>query len=462
VLIDSHAHLEMPEFSSDRDAVIERAKQHNVLRILTVGTDLELSRNAVMIARQTPQISASVAIHPHEAEQANDETLSVLESLAATPNVVAWGEIGLDFYKDYCPREIQRKALLKQLDLSRRLGLPVILHVRNSHEEVLEILHSYGDQAPGGVFHCFSGNKKQADQALALGFSLSFPGAITFKKQMDIHDVMAMTPSDRMLLETDCPYLTPVPYRGKRNEPSFIEFIYKAASAILNRPQEELETSCAEAFAKTFRLNPKTLMPPIFAYPIRDNLYFNITNRCTNNCTFCLGRPGLRLGEFDLELPYEPSSAEVLRQAGPDLSKYTEVVFCGLGEPTLRLEALKEIAIGAKRRGAKRVRLDTDGQANLIHGRDVTLELSGVIDSISVSLNAADSATYARLCRPTYGEKAYDSLIDFIRKAATSIPDTIVSAVALPGLDLEPIRNLAASLGVRLKVRSYHSRAKAS
>jgi TatD DNase family protein len=238
MLIDSHAHLEMKEFDSDRQQVIERAKLAGVDYIVTVGTNLTLSRKALSLARQYKNIYATVGIHPHDVSRVSDKTFDELRELAHDPKIVAYGEIGLDFFRNISPREKQTEMFGKQLELASELALPVIIHDRDAHGETLQMVKA--SPLRRGVFHCFSGDYNMAKQCLDLGFYISIPGVVTFDKSKTLQDVVRRVPLDFLLLETDCPYLTPVPHRGQRNEPSFIVHTAKKVADIKNLPQEEV------------------------------------------------------------------------------------------------------------------------------------------------------------------------------------------------------------------------------
>ncbi len=218
--IDSHAHLEMKEFDADRDAVIDRARLAGVLQIVTVGTGLALSRKAVDLARRHENVYATVGVHPHDAAKDNRRALDELKALAKDAKVVAYGEIGLDYFHDHSPRDTQVDMFGAQLDLAAELKLPVVIHDRDAHRQTLEMVRS--SLIRRGVFHCFSGDWDMAKQCIELGFYISIPGVVTFEKSKTLQDVVRQAPLDRVLLETDCPYLTPVPHRGKRNEPSYL------------------------------------------------------------------------------------------------------------------------------------------------------------------------------------------------------------------------------------------------
>ena len=221
MLIDTHAHIHDPQFDVDRDAVIKRARNAGVDVMITVGTDLETSRAALALAEQYSFIYATVGVHPHEAKDLTAEILAELRMLAGHPRVVAYGEIGLDYYYDHSPRDIQRERFKDQLGIARALDLPVVIHTRDAQEDTLAILEEEWKDRPG-VFHCFTGDPAYAAEALHLGFMVSFSGIVTFPKATELREAVRVVPLDRLLIETDCPYLAPVPYRGKRNEPSYL------------------------------------------------------------------------------------------------------------------------------------------------------------------------------------------------------------------------------------------------
>jgi TatD DNase family protein len=238
MLIDSHAHLEMKEFNPDREDVIERARQAGVGYIVTVGTNLALSRKALSLARGHENIYATVGVHPHDVARADNKTFDDLCEIARDPKVVAYGEIGLDFFRNISPREKQIEMFSRQLELSVQLKLPVIIHDREAHEQTLRMVKASGVRR--GVFHCFSGDYSMARQCIDLGFYISIPGVVTYDKAKTIQDVARRVPITSLLLETDAPYLTPEPHRGKRNEPSFIINTAKKVAQIKDLPWEEV------------------------------------------------------------------------------------------------------------------------------------------------------------------------------------------------------------------------------
>jgi TatD DNase family protein len=238
MLIDSHAHLEMKEFNPDREEVIERARQAGVSYIVTVGTNLAQSRKALSLARQHENIYATVGVHPHDVIMADSKTFDDLCEIARDPKVVAYGEIGLDFFRNISPREKQIEIFNLQLELAVQLKLPVIIHDRDAHEQTLRMVKASGVRR--GVFHCFSGDYSMARQCIDLGFYISIPGVVTFDNAKTIQDVAQRVPLSSLLLETDAPYLTPAPHRGKRNEPSFIINTAKKVAQIKGLPWEEV------------------------------------------------------------------------------------------------------------------------------------------------------------------------------------------------------------------------------
>jgi TatD DNase family protein len=254
MLIDTHAHLSLPQFDKDRTEVIKRARDAGIKHIITVGTDSDDCRKAVALAQEHDFISAAVGIHPHDAKTINEETYSLLRELAADNNVVAIGEIGLDFYRNLSLRKTQTHHFREQLRLAREVSLPVIIHDREAHQEVLKILQEEKAETVGGVIHCFSGDWEMAKACLDMGFYISIPGTITFKKSEEYHKLIRDLPLDRILVETDCPFLAPHPLRGKRNEPAYVQYVAEAVARIKMIAQEELAEITTQNAQKLFNL----------------------------------------------------------------------------------------------------------------------------------------------------------------------------------------------------------------
>jgi TatD DNase family protein len=454
-LIDTHAHLDHDRFAEDRPAVLERAASGGVSRILTIGCDLASSRRSVALARQYPTVYAAVGIHPHDAAEASEEAMDELRSLIAKESkVVAVGETGLDFYRDRCPRDVQRQAFRRQIALAREVKRPLIIHDRDAHDEVMQLLHEEQAGEAGGVLHCFSGDVAMARDCIELGFFISFPGTLTYPGNEALREVARAISTDHVLLETDCPYLAPQALRGRRNEPAFIRHTAEELARLKNLSVEDIARITSLNAHRLFGIGREDQSAKI-AYQIRDSLYLNITNRCSNACGFCAKFKDFTVKGHWLQLDHEPDAAEV-KQAVGDPRGYDEVVFCGYGEPLLRLDLVKEIAAWLKQQGM-RIRVNTDGQANLVHGRNILPELAGLVDTVSVSLNAPDADTYQELCRSRFGRQGYQAVKDFIRAAKDYIPSVTASAVTVPGIDIRACREVAEKeLRVRFLERRYN------
>jgi TatD DNase family protein len=224
MFVDSHAHLQWASFDNDRKNVLERAKENCVTRIVNIGFDIAGSLKGVKLAENHKGLYATVGIHPHSANTLNKKIVDKLRELATNPKVVAIGEIGLDYYRNLSPKEVQRQAFETQLALAQELELPVVIHDREAHDDILQVLSRFKGRVKG-VMHCFSGNKEMAQQCIDLGFKISFNGTITYPKNRELREIAKRIDLKHMLLETDCPFLAPQEVRGKRNEPSFLPMI---------------------------------------------------------------------------------------------------------------------------------------------------------------------------------------------------------------------------------------------
>ena len=270
MFVDSHAHLEMPQFDNDRDAMLARAKDAGIETIVAIGSGTGPGSLdcAIQLASRDkagePSIHATVGIHPHEARLATDTDFDELSTLARNPKVIAWGEIGLDYFYDHSPREVQRSVFLKQLLLAGAAKFPLVIHCRpsadsqNAWDECLAILEQHwASSGLGGVLHCFTGLMDHARRALDMGFMISFAGNLTFPKAQNIRDAARELPLDRMFIETDSPFLAPVPYRGKRNEPAFVREVALHIAELRGIDIEEVGSCTAENFYRFFRLAPE-------------------------------------------------------------------------------------------------------------------------------------------------------------------------------------------------------------
>ena len=255
MLIDSHAHLEMPEFRKDLDEVLQRAKDSGVKYIFTVGTEKKDWRRALEIAQSHPSVYAILGIHPHNAKEIDEKTYPVLKELCKHERVKAYGEIGLDFFRDHSPRDVQLRRFREQVCLAKELKLPIVVHDREAHQETQEILKSEKAGENGGIIHCFSGDEEMAKACIDMGFYISIPGSITYKSAGPFHELVKKLPLESLLVETDAPFLTPVPFRGKRNEPSYVRYTAERVAEIKNIPFEKVAEATTQNALTVFRLN---------------------------------------------------------------------------------------------------------------------------------------------------------------------------------------------------------------
>lgn len=259
MFVDSHAHIDGPEFDADRDEIIERAHDSGVTTILNVGTGDPHSgvfERAVEVGRKYPTVYTAIGTHPHDARFYDDAAEQKTKSLIQTgERVVAWGEIGLDFHYDNSPRDVQMEVFKRQLRQARECDIPVIIHTREAERETIEILKSdYDGATRKGVFHCFSGSKDLALRALELDFLISFSGIVTFKKAEELREIAKEVPLDRLLVETDCPFLAPVPYRGKRNEPAYVVEVARCIAELRGVETEEIARITTENFKRFLQI----------------------------------------------------------------------------------------------------------------------------------------------------------------------------------------------------------------
>lgn len=266
MFIDSHAHLEMPQFDSDRELMLTRAREAGVEKILAIGSGTGPGSLdcAIQIAAKYDWIYASIGIHPHEAKLAADADFDEMELLAKNPKVIAWGEIGLDYFYDHSPREAQQSVFLRQMGQAGAARLPIIIHCRpsedseNAWDDCLRLLREHwGTSGLGGVLHCFTGGLAHMRAALDMGFMISFAGNVTFPKAQNIRDAAQQVPLDRMLIETDSPFLAPVPNRGKRNEPAFVKEVARQIAELRGINADEVGAQTARNFYNFFELNEK-------------------------------------------------------------------------------------------------------------------------------------------------------------------------------------------------------------
>ena len=431
MIIDTHAHVDMDAYDGDRAEVIQRARDNGVEYILNIGCDIDSSLRSMELAERYDFIYATAGVHPHDVKSIDNNTYDHLRGLLTHPKMIALGEIGLDFYKNYSPRDLQKEHFRKQAELACELNKPIIVHSRDANEEIVDILSDYYPKNPSarsGIFHCFSGNQELANRALEMGFYISFSGSVTFKKSDDLRTVAKMVPADRLFVETDCPFLAPVPRRGRRNEPAYVGHTAQLIADVRGLKIDDVQRTTTLNFFELFGIG-KDVETGTVSYKIRNSLYLNLTTRCTADCSFCtrLTRPVVQ--GYNLQLDREPTADEVWASID-DCTKYDEIVFCGYGEPTLRLDVIKEVSKKIKAAGGK-VRLNTNGHGNVINKRNILPELKGLIDSVSISLNADTAEAYDEIVRPLPGlrDGIYEKVKDFIEESKKYIPNVQATVV---------------------------------
>lgn len=253
MLIDSHAHLDNDKFNEDREAVLARCSAE-LDAVINVGYDLGSSQRSIKLAEQYPFIYAAVGVHPHDAKEAPENYLELLREMAQHPKVIAIGEIGLDYYYDLSPRDTQQRLFREQIELAKELGMPFIIHNRDAHGDIMETLKALAPFPDGGVMHCFSASWEVAQECLKMGLYISLAGPVTFANAGKLTNIAQKVPLERLLVETDCPYLTPVPHRGKRNEPAYVRHVVNHISKIRQMEPEKLADITAANTIRLFRL----------------------------------------------------------------------------------------------------------------------------------------------------------------------------------------------------------------
>ncbi len=451
MLIDTHCHLDFKNFDADRDEVIDRALKAGVTRIINVASSVEGSRRSVELSDKYDMVYAAVGVHPYEAGSVTDSVILDLKALAKNGKVVAIGEVGLDYYRCPTPKEEQSVVFKRFIYLALDLDLPLIIHAREAEVEVLDIIKRESPRGLRGVIHCFSGSSDFMKECLDLGLFISFTANITFKKADSLRMAARDIPPERLLLETDAPFLAPQAMRGARNEPAYITHLAGEWSRLLDLSKEDVARITTHNANSLFKLRLDESSKIV--YEIRDSLYLNVTNRCTNSCYFCVRNQTSFVKGHNLKLDREPSAQDIIK-AVDSVKKFREIVFCGYGEPTLRLDVIKEAAGAFKRAGPAKIRVVTNGQGDLVNSRKIAKELVGLVDKISVSLNADTPELYDRYCKSKFGSRAYAAVISFIKDCVRNKMETEVTFLDLPGVDLKRCEKIAKELGARFRLRS--------
>jgi len=437
MFVDSHCHLFYDDYKNDFDDVLQRALDTGVHAVIIPGTDLQTSMHAIQLAEKNDCVYAAVGFHPHDAKKADDASLKKIEELSYHRKVVAIGEIGIDYFYDFSPKEKQQETFLKQIKIAQRRNLPIIIHERESRNDILRIIeeeiNNGNTKKPKGVFHCFNGDETMAKKVIEWGFYISVTGPVTFPEKTNKPNSMAAVvkkiPMHHILLETDSPYLTPAPNRGKRNEPANIPYIAKKIAELKNISTEDVARASTFGVHKLFGIGKYP--EPVFTYQLRNSLYINHTIRCNADCIFCNRKGEAILMGQNLKIEKEPSAEEIINSIG-NPGKFDEIVFCGYGEPTIRFDVLKEIARWVKQNGGK-TRLNTDGHGNVINHRNIVPELQEIIDAVSVSLNSAEKKQYSTLMR--VNESMFDAMVEFSKQCVAHKIPTTMTIIEMDSVD---------------------------
>ncbi|MDY0081422.1 MAG: YchF/TatD family DNA exonuclease [Ignavibacteriaceae bacterium] len=449
---DTHAHLFYPNYKDDLPEVIGRAQENGVEYIIVPATDLASAVQAIELAETYSMIYATIGFHPHDTKEWKDEFVEKIEELTKHPKVIGIGEIGLDYYYDFSPKDLQVRAFRAQLDLAARLGLPTIIHSRESDLDILNIVREYNEKNLRAQFHCYSSSKSHARELINLGHMISFTGNITFAKADSIRDVVKSISPENIMLETDSPFMTPKPHRGKRNEPANVRIIAEQLAQIYNMNVEDIGRITSANVHKFYGIGKKADLS--YTYKIGKALYVNVTNRCNADCEFCDRKDHAIIAGYNLKMEkfQEPPDSVYIKDIG-DPKRYSEIVFCGYGEPTIRWDLVRSVGKYVKENGGT-TRMNTNGHGNVINNRDITKELFGVIDTVSISLNSTDPGEYSKIMK--LDQKYFYEMIDFSRKAKEAGIHVVLSVVSLEEVDIEKARKFTEDeIGVEFRVRQY-------
>ncbi len=452
MFIDTHAHLFYPNFEGELDEIISRAKQNNIDYIMVPATDLKTAEEVIDLTEKYEMVYGAVGIHPHDTKNWTSSLISKIEKLAKNKKIVAIGEIGLDYYYDFSPKEKQIEAFKAQIELALKHDLPVIIHNRDSDEDVMEIIRSYCGSGLKAQFHCFNGSLNDAMELVGMNYMISFTGNITFKKADNLRKILQHIPPENLLLETDSPFMTPVPHRGKRNEPSYVKYVAEQIAELHKlRLLDVARITSFNAF-RTFGIGSKG--ESAFTYKLGNALYINVTNRCNAHCVFCKRKeqPFLRGYNLGMEMSEEPSADIYIKEIG-DPKEYSEIVFCGYGEPTIRWDIVKDISRYVKANGGK-TRLNTNGHGNTINKKDITREMKGLIDVVSISLNTFDPKQYSELVglETSY----FEEMIDFAKKSKPFVEKVVMTIVSIDEVNIERARKITEEeIGAEFRIREF-------
>ena len=446
-MFDTHCHLCDERFVSDLDRVLSTAEKAGVTGFLVPGISTESSLRAAFLSETRTGVFAAAGIHPNEFNPESPDNPDDITEILLRPRVIAVGETGLDLYRDRVPAGLQIKLFEEHIRMAETFGLTLIVHSRSAEREVLDVLGD--DVAVPVIMHCYTGPDDIAREAAERGYYIGFAGPLTFRRNLRLRELAGSLPADSILIETDAPYLSPEPVRGRRNEPSNVKYIADAISDIWGSDPEETDRILMRNSMNALQLGSSRRTDLV--YRLHGNIYMNITDRCDNQCRFCIKERADGIGGYYLKHHGEPDEERLKSIVGilrPHMEE--ELVFCGYGEPTMRPELLSKLAASASDRGFS-VRLNTNGTSLTRMSAEETVELLKAFDTVSVSLNACCREEYNSICRPK-NENTWDRLMEFI-ELAERVVSVRLTAVRYPGVNMKSIAGLAKRLNLPFRIR---------
>ncbi len=421
-MIDSHCHLNLQHFDDDREVAIARAVSDGVVGFVNIGYDRDTLRETLELVERYPFVYGAAGVHPHDAQSLDDELDAQVRHALEHPRILAVGEIGLDFYRNLAPREVQVEAFRRMIKLAREKDKPIVIHCRDAFNEVIDVLESEGGSYRG-IFHAFSAGEAEARKVSEMGFHVGIGGVATYRNAR-LGETVAAIPLDRIVLETDSPYLTPHPWRGKRNEPSFVTHVARTVARVKGLSLAEVDRATTENTVAALGIPLDAMPRPV--YKIEGCVYIQAASA-------------------------DPADLDAIPTEG-----VSEAIITGFTDPLERPEHVVALAARAKELGW-RVRVNTWGLANQSAGRDVTTELVGSVDEVNVTLFGATARAHDELAVPPVGNEGWTSIRDFVRCCVASKIETVCEFVATPGFEAEPCRVFAHELGAVYDIRMYRS-----
>lgn len=426
-MLDSHCHINLNHFGDDLEAAIERMLIDGVRGVLNVGFDPDTARETIDLIERYPFIFGVVGCHPHDAQVLDDEFEAVLRDYLTHDRVIGIGEIGLDYYRDLSPREVQNETFRRMIRLGREKSVPVVIHCRDAFDDVMAVLRDESDQHRG-IFHAFAGTPEEAQQITDMGFHIGVGGVVTFQNSQ-LAKTLETVPLENVVLETDSPYLTPSPFRGKRNEPAYVAHVARMVARINGVTPQEVSRITDENFCRAMGLSPGMLPGPV--YRLENTVYIH-------------------------SAAIKPDGLEALDAFGDDIEG---MVLCGLDDPLASPTSLENtLAVAARGREKEwHVSVSTDGRANALAERDITPELADVVDEIVVLFHGTTPSQHDRTMLTSYGAGGFEEMKDFVRCSVAAGMNAVCEFIATPKFNPEPCRELARSLKAQYDIRMYGS-----